>query len=102
VIVTLGYFGQKFWPKVCKMNQRHEVAASEAKARLSELLDLVEQGDSIVITRHGKPVAELGGTAEARLERKNKIIEGFTELRARIKPVPLDEILAARHEGRKY
>lgn len=38
---------------------RHEVGAFEAKTHLSRLLDEVEKGMHIVITRHGKPVAEL-------------------------------------------
>ena len=33
--------------------------AFEAKNRLSELLDLVEEGQEVLITRHGKPVARL-------------------------------------------
>jgi antitoxin (DNA-binding transcriptional repressor) of toxin-antitoxin stability system len=36
-----------------------EVGAFEAKNTLSALLDLVEQGEEVVITRHGKPVAKL-------------------------------------------
>jgi len=36
--------------------------AFEAKNRLSELLELVENGEEILITRHGKPVARLVGT----------------------------------------
>lgn len=32
---------------------------SEFRAHASEMLDLVEKGDSIRILRHGKPVAEL-------------------------------------------
>ncbi len=32
---------------------------SEAKARLSELVDLAAAGEPVVITRHGKPVLEL-------------------------------------------
>ena len=31
----------------------------EAKTHLSELLDRVEAGESVVITRHGRPVAQL-------------------------------------------
>ena len=31
----------------------------EAKAQLSRLLEMLEQGESIVIARNGKPVAEL-------------------------------------------
>lgn len=36
-----------------------ELGAFEAKNKLSALLDLVEQGEEVVITRHGKPVARL-------------------------------------------
>lgn len=36
-----------------------EVGAFEAKNTLGALLDRVAQGEEIVITRHGKPVARL-------------------------------------------
>jgi antitoxin (DNA-binding transcriptional repressor) of toxin-antitoxin stability system len=36
-----------------------EVTVSEAKAKFSELVKRVEQGESVIITRHGKPVVEL-------------------------------------------
>ena len=36
-----------------------EIGAFEAKNTLSALLDLVESGEEIIITRHGKPVARL-------------------------------------------
>jgi prevent-host-death family protein len=35
------------------------VGAFEAKNRLGQLLDLVEQGEEVTITRHGKEVARL-------------------------------------------
>jgi prevent-host-death family protein len=35
------------------------IGAFEAKNTLGSLLDRVEQGEEIVITRHGKPVARL-------------------------------------------
>ena len=35
------------------------VGAYEAKTRLPELLRMVEEGERVVITRHGKPVALL-------------------------------------------
>ena len=37
----------------------HEVGAFEAKNKLGALLDLVEQGEEVVITRRGKRVARL-------------------------------------------
>ena len=35
------------------------IGAFEAKNRLSELLDAAENGEEIVITKHGRPVAKL-------------------------------------------
>lgn len=37
----------------------HEIGAFEAKNKLGSLLDRVEQGEEVIITRHGKPVARL-------------------------------------------
>ena len=37
-----------------------EIGAFEAKNKLAELLDLAENGEEIIITRHGKQVARLG------------------------------------------
>ncbi len=36
-----------------------EIRASEAKTHLAALLDEVERGETLVITRHGKAVARL-------------------------------------------
>lgn len=37
----------------------HTVPLSEFRANASAMLDLVEQGETVRILRHGKPVAEL-------------------------------------------
>ncbi len=36
-----------------------QVNVHEAKSQLSRLLELVEEGESVIIARHGQPVAEL-------------------------------------------
>lgn len=36
-----------------------KIGAFEAKNRLSELLDAAENGEEIMITKHGRPVAKL-------------------------------------------
>jgi len=36
-----------------------QVNVHEAKTQLSRLLELVEEGETVVIARHGEPVAEL-------------------------------------------
>lgn len=42
------------------------VSLADAKARLSELVDRVEAGDAIDITRRGKPVARLSAATGPR------------------------------------
>jgi prevent-host-death family protein len=36
-----------------------QVSVHEAKTQLSRLLDLVQDGEEVIIHRHGKPVARL-------------------------------------------
>jgi len=36
-----------------------QVNVQEAKAQLSRLLELVEEGETVLIARNGKPIAEL-------------------------------------------
>lgn len=36
-----------------------QVTVAEAKAQLSSLLDAVSSGEAVLITRRGKPIAEL-------------------------------------------
>lgn len=42
------------------------VGAYEAKTRLSELLERVQEGETVTITKHGHPVAQLVGVKPAR------------------------------------
>jgi prevent-host-death family protein len=46
------------------------VAAFDAKNRLGSLLDLVEQGEEVTITRHGKPVAKLVAPATSETQQQ--------------------------------
>jgi prevent-host-death family protein len=39
--------------------EMRQVTVAEAKAQLSSLLTMVENGEPVVITRRGKPIAEL-------------------------------------------
>jgi prevent-host-death family protein len=58
------------------------VGAFEAKNRLSELLDQVQCGRSIVITRHGQPVARLVPFEPAfDREEVRRAVERFREIR---------------------
>jgi prevent-host-death family protein len=74
--------------------------ASEAKTHFLRILDDVERGESVIITRHGKQVARLIPQVEIDHERVQRAVEGMRALRARIGKVSLEEILSMRDEGR--
>ena len=78
-----------------------EVPATEAKTRLAELLRVVEHGEAIAITRHGKTVAHLVPAGMQDRANREKAVDQFRQRRAGWRPAafPTDEILAARHEG---
>jgi prevent-host-death family protein len=82
-----------------------EIQASEAKTHLPQLLDAVERGETIIITRHGRSVARLVPEHRIRQERISAAVAGLRDLRESIrerteKPFTLDEIKAYRDEGR--
>jgi prevent-host-death family protein len=79
-----------------------EVQASEAKTHLLRILDEVERGDTIIITRHGRPVARLIPEEERRQEEIDQAIESIRALGRRTGRISLKELLASRHEGHKY
>jgi prevent-host-death family protein len=76
------------------------IQASEAKTHFLRLLDEVERGETVVITRHGKPVARVIPELSIDRERRARAAASILEIRKRTKPVSLPEILAARDEGR--
>ena len=43
-----------------------DVSIAQAKNRLTELIRAVESGEQVVITRHGKPVAQIAPPPSAR------------------------------------
>ncbi len=57
------------------------VGAFEAKTHLSTLLERVAQGEEIVITRHGKPLARLIPVAVADRSRIDQAIAKLKSLR---------------------
>lgn len=43
-----------------------EIGLRQAKAQLSELIDRVERGETVTLTRHGRPVARVVPVIERR------------------------------------
>jgi prevent-host-death family protein len=83
-----------------------EVQASVAKTHFAHLLDEVERGRSIVILRHGRPVARIIPDPEGRRQRTRQAIENIRKLakerERRFGPVTVEEIISSIHEGHKY
>jgi prevent-host-death family protein len=79
-----------------------EVQASEAKVHLLRLLDAVERGETVIITRHGKPIARIVPEADRRQAELDRVMAEIEEFRQTMPRIPLEELLSARHEGHKY
>lgn len=86
------------------------VGAFEAKTKFSELLDRVERGEEVVVTRHGKTVAriipdtagdEAAGRKAKALEALARIAALREHLRASGVSFTLEDIISARDEGRR-
>jgi prevent-host-death family protein len=80
-----------------------DVGAFEAKTHLSELLAAVEAGETIRITRRGRPVAELRPVADGQAEMRRQALAAAARLKAslRVAPFTTDELVALRDEGRR-
>lgn len=81
-----------------------QIGAFEAKNTLGTLLDRVEQGEEIVITRHGKPVAKLVSASER--TNRAEIEAAMQRMRDRAKELHLgtfdwEELKADRDAGRR-
>lgn len=80
-----------------------EIGAFEAKNNLGSLLDRVERGEEIIITRHGRPVASLVACRTA-IDR-DRAQQAADRLRARAKefstqPFDWNTLKSDRDEGR--
>ena len=80
-----------------------QVQATEAKARLAELLRTVEAGETVVITRHGKKIAHLVPVADQERAQRRVAIENLKRVRAQTGGINMtvEEILEARHAGHR-
>jgi prevent-host-death family protein len=90
--------GQFDWSKLDVL----EYQASEAKAKWAELLDEVERGRTVRITRHGKAITRIVPEGEGRSAEAVEALERLRALREQVVKAPRAEVLASRREGLKY
>jgi prevent-host-death family protein len=83
-----------------------EVQASAAKTHLPQLLDEVERGETIIITRRGRRIARIVPETERRQQEIDEAIEDIKklgkEIRKRNPDLTIEELLSSIHEGHKY
>jgi prevent-host-death family protein len=93
-------------PGPAQQRQLREVQASIAKTHFAQLLDEVERGATIVILRHGRPVARIVPDPEQRRRATAAAIADLAALREEIRertgPISIEEIISSIHEGHKY
>jgi antitoxin (DNA-binding transcriptional repressor) of toxin-antitoxin stability system len=85
-----------------------KMTAVEAKARFSELLNRVERGEEIVITRQDRPIARVVREGVPNLASLKQSVEGLRQLQRRIQKrsrgksaLSATELRAAIEHGRR-
>jgi prevent-host-death family protein len=78
-----------------------EIQASDAKTHLLRLLDEVEQGETLVITRHGRRIARVTPEKAFDQDAVARAKASIRALRQQVGRVTAAEILSARDEGRE-
>ncbi|UXN74591.1 type II toxin-antitoxin system prevent-host-death family antitoxin [Devosia sp. A8/3-2] len=77
-----------------------DIALSDAKAQLTDLVRRAEAGEEIVLTRHGTPVARIAAIKpQLSPEQKKARIDA---IRASVRTVPDDGVSAARSRDFLY
>lgn len=79
------------------------IQSTDAKAHLAQLLSDVERGETVIITRRGKPIARLVPSVDDEEERRRAAVAALREWRRQLPPsdITVEELLSARDEGRK-
>jgi prevent-host-death family protein len=77
------------------------IGAFEAKNRLSELLDAAENGEEVMITKHGRPVAKLVPADDFDRAKVREAIDWLKEFRKKhsLRGLKIKDLI---NEGRKY
>ena len=78
------------------------MGANEAKTHLPRLLDRVARGESLTITRQGRPVARLVPVEDDQPSRSRRAARRIFERRKRLKRASLSELLETVHEGHQF
>jgi prevent-host-death family protein len=75
------------------------VNVAQAKAHLSELLDKVEAGEEVIITRHGRAVAHLLAVSRPKQPLRLDVLAAFRATMPPLRVSSAQSLREARDEG---
>ena len=78
------------------------VGAYEAKTHLARLLDRVAGGETLTITRRGRPIARLVPVEDDEVSRSRRAARRILERRKHLNRASLPELLETVHEGHRF
>jgi len=78
------------------------IGAFEAKTHFSKVLNRVEQGETIAITRHGHTIARLVPVEQDDREQAKAAMKSILDRRDRLGKAPIEDLIETTHEGHRY
>ena len=84
-------------------NMVREVPTTEAKANFSAVLRMVQRGDTVYVTKHGRRIAVIQNVPEDTVQaRRESALARMDRLRSELpRQVPFEEMMSWIREGRK-
>jgi len=84
-------------------NMVREVPTTEAKANFSAVLRMVQRGDTVYVTKHGRRIAVIQNVPEDTVQaRREAALARMDRLRSELpRQVPFEEMTSWIREGRK-
>jgi prevent-host-death family protein len=84
----------------------YDITEYEMEKNISQILNKVEKGESIIITKEGKPMAELkpvsNQTEVQILAKRKEAVENMLKMRDENGAVDLDKIMQKAKKGRQF
>lgn len=79
-----------------------KIGVHEAQTHLPKILDRVARGESLTITRYGRPVARLVPAENEDRQRAEQAAQRIANRRRRLKQASVADLIGAIHEGRRF
>lgn len=82
-------------------NSEHSIGAFEAKTHFSRVLNRVEQGETIAITRHGHTIARLVPVEHNDRKQVEAAMDSILSRRKRLGKASIQDLIGTIHEGHR-